>query len=410
MTWTMILAMLGEAWKAMGANRLRTLLTMLGMVIGVGAVVLMMSIGQGAQYAIKQTIAAMGSNLFILLSGSTSAGGVRSGSGGGYTLNAGDAEAIAELPGVQAVAPIHPGSAQIVYGPNNWNTSVIGTTPGYLDARSWPVTSGTAFTDSDVRSATRVALIGRTAAQNLFGDEDPVGKTIRIRQSPFVILGTLALKGQGMDGRDQDDTLIIPLTTAQRQVFGSQFPGSVRMVMVQTATQEIMPSVEKSMTELLRQRHRIREGMDNDFFLRNLTAAADSAAESTRIMSLLLGAIASVSLLVGGIGIMNIMLVSVTERTREIGIRMAVGARERDILLQFLLEAIIISVVGCFIGLLLGIVGALLTNALTGTMVIISLSSVVVAFSVAATVGVFFGFYPARKAAQLDPIEALRYQ
>jgi putative ABC transport system permease protein len=406
----MILAMLGEAWRAMGANRLRTMLTMLGMVIGVGAVVLMMSIGQGAQYAIKQTIAAMGSNLFILLSGSTSAGGVRSGGGGNFTLTVSDIDAIAELPGVETAAPIHPGNAQIVYGPNNWNTSIIGTTPQYLDARSWPVISGSAFTDSDVRSATRVALVGKTVAENLFGDEDPVGKTFRIRQSPFVVLGMLATKGQGMDGRDQDDTIIIPLTTAQRQVFGTQFPGSVRMAMVQTTSQEVMPEVDKSMTELLRQRHRIREGMDNDFFLRNLTAAADSAAESTRVMSLLLGAIASVSLLVGGIGIMNIMLVSVTERTREIGIRMAIGAREKDILLQFLLEAIIISVLGCFIGLLLGIASALLANALTGTMVIISGSSVIVAFSVAATVGIFFGFYPARKAARLDPIEALRYQ
>jgi putative ABC transport system permease protein len=406
----MILIMLGEAWRAMGANRLRTLLTMLGMVIGVGAVVLMMAVGQGAQYAIKQTIAAMGSNLFVLLSGSSTAGGVRSGGGGNLTLTASDAEAIAELPGVQAVAPIHPGSAQIVYGPNNWNTAIIGSTPSYLDARSWPISTGAAFTNSDVRSATRVALIGKTAAQNLFGDDDPVGKTIRIRQSPFVILGTLAEKGQGMDGRDQDDTIIIPLTTAQRKVFGSQVPGSVRMVMVQTTTQEIMPTVEKSMTELLRQRHRIRDGMDNDFSLRNLTAAADSAEESTRVMSMLLGAIASVSLLVGGIGIMNIMLVSVTERTREIGIRMAIGARQKDILMQFLLEAIVISVLGCLIGLLLGIGGALLTESLTGTVVIISANSILVAFSVAATVGIFFGYYPARKAAQLDPIEALRYQ
>ena len=406
----MMLAMLGETWRAMGANRLRTLLTMLGMVIGVGAVVLMMSIGEGAQYAVKQSIAAMGSNLFILISGSTTSGGVRSGGGGGYTLNVEDANAIAELPGVQAVAPIQTGRAQVVYGPNNWNTSVLGTTPDYLEARSWPIASGDAFTDSDVRTGTRVALVGKTVADNLFGDENPVGKTIRIQQSPFVVLGTLAVKGQGMDGRDQDDTIIIPLTTAQRQVYGSQFPGSVRMMMVQSTTQEIMPEVEKSMTQLLRQRHRIREGMDNDFFLRNLTAAADSAAESTRVMSLLLGAIASVSLLVGGIGIMNIMLVSVTERTREIGIRMAIGAREKDILLQFLLEAIIISVVGCFIGLLLGIGGALMTNSLTGTMVIISGSSVIVAFSVAAAVGIFFGFYPARKAARLDPIEALRYQ
>ncbi len=239
----MTLAMLSEAWRAMGANRMRTVLTMLGMVIGVSAVVLMMSIGQGAQYAVQQSISAMGSNLFILLSGHTSTGGLRSASGEAHTLTIEDAVAIAELPGVTVSAPIHPGSAQIVYGPNNWNTSVIGTTPAYLDARSWPVVSGSTFTASDVRSATRVALIGQTTAQNLFGDEDPVGKTLRIGQSPFTILGVLSLKGQGMDGRDQDDSILIPLTTAQRTVFGTPFPGTVRMIMVQADSLSIMPSV-----------------------------------------------------------------------------------------------------------------------------------------------------------------------
>ncbi len=406
----MLGAMLGEAWHAMGANRMRTILTMLGMVIGVGSVVIMMAIGQGAQYAVAQTISTMGSNLYIVISGSTSAAGVRSGSGGGPTLNVSDADAIAELDGVTHVAPIHQGTQQLVFGPNNWSSLVVGTTPAYLDARSWTIVNGYNFSESDVRSASRVALIGKTAAENLFGDDDPVGKTIRIRQSPFTIVGVLGSKGQSLDGRDQDDTLIIPLTTAQRKVFGTPFQGSVRVVMVQAASSEAMPMVEKTVTALLRQRHRIRDDMDNDFFIRNLAAVADSAAATTRVMSLLLGAIASVSLLVGGIGIMNIMLVSVTERTREIGIRLAVGARQRDILTQFLLEALLISVAGCLIGLMLGIGGALLTNAITDMVIVISGSSVLVAFAVAAGVGVFFGFYPARKAAALDPIEALRYQ
>jgi len=406
----MLTAMLGEAWRAMGANRLRTFLTMLGMVIGVGAVVLMLAIGQGAQYAVAQSINSMGSNLFIVLSGFTNAGGVRSGSGNAPTLTVTDAEAITELDGVETAAPVHQGSAQLVYGSSNWNSYVIGTTPAYLDVRSWALVDGSPFTDSDLRASTRVALIGKTTAQNLFGAENPTGKTLRIGQAPFLILGVLAPKGQSLDGRDQDDVLIVPLTTAQRKLFGTPFQGSVRAIMVKAAAPEVMPSVENSMNALLRQRHRIRPGQDDDFNVRNLTAVADSAAETTRIMSLLLGAIASVSLLVGGIGIMNIMLVSVTERTREIGIRMAIGAREKDILTQFLLEAIVISIAGCLIGLLLGIGGAVLTNLLTGTAVIISGSSVIVAFSVAAGVGIFFGYYPARKAARLDPIEALRYQ
>ena len=407
----MLKAMLGEAWHAMGANRLRTALTMLGMVIGVGSVVLMMAVGQGAQYAVAQTISTMGSNLYVILSGWTQSSGVRSGGGFGFTLKVADAEAITELDDITFVAPVHQQTKQVIYNSKNWNASIIGTTSAYLDARAWSLVSGHGFGESDVRSATRVALIGKTVVDNLFDPgEEPVGKTIRIGNTPFIIIGMLAAKGQNLDGRDQDDTIIIPLTTAQRKVFGIPFAGSVRSIIVQAASAESMPSVEKSITALLRQRHRLREDQDDDFYIRNLAAAADSAAETTRVMSMLLGAIASVSLLVGGIGIMNIMLVSVTERTREIGIRMAIGARQKDILTQFLLEAIMISITGCLIGLILGIGGALLVNALTNMVIVISGGSVLVAFAVAAGVGVFFGFYPARKASALDPIEALRYQ
>jgi len=403
--------MLSEAWHAMVANRLRTFLTMLGMVIGVGAVVLMMAIGQGAQQAIKKSIDSMGSNLFIVLSGSSNSMGTRTGSGNAATLNINDAYAVADLTDVLMVAPINTGNAQIVYSGNNWNTSVIGTTPNYFNIRNWNVDEGYAFTDSDIRSATRVALIGKTVAENLFSDEiDPVGKTIRIKNNPFIILGVLERKGQSLDGRDQDDTVIVPITTAQRKVFGNQIPGSVRMVMAQAKSEKVMSIAEDSINGLLRQRHNIRESMDNDFSVRNLTAMANTAAETTKTMSMLLGAIASISLLVGGIGIMNIMLVSVTERTREIGIRMAIGAREKDILLQFLLEACAISIVGCMIGVLLGLGGAYMIEKAFGLEIVVSTNSILLAFSVAASVGVFFGFYPASKAAKLNPIEALRYQ
>ena len=403
--------MLSEAWHAMSANRLRTFLTMLGMVIGVGAVILMMAIGEGAQQSIKRSIDSMGSNLFVILSGSSSTSGSRSGSGNSSALNINDANAVGDLEDIAAIAPISTGNAQIIFSGNNWNTSIIGTSPTYFSIRGWNVDSGELFSDADIRSANRVALIGKTVAENLFGDDiDPIGKTIRIKKSPFTILGVLESKGQSFDGRDQDDTIIVPITTAQRKLFGNQIPGSVRMIMAQAKSEKYMGVAEDAINDLIRQRHNIRENAESDFSVRNLTAMAKTASDTAKTMSMLLGAIASISLLVGGIGIMNIMLVSVTERTREIGIRMAIGAREKDILLQFLLEACVISIVGCVIGVGLGLGGALLVKKMVGAEILISMQSIVLAFSVAASVGVFFGYYPASKAAKLHPIEALRYQ
>jgi putative ABC transport system permease protein len=407
----MFFSMLSEAWHAMSANRLRTFLTMLGMVIGVGAVILMMAIGEGAQQSIKRSSDSMGSNLFVILSGSSSTSGSRSGTGNSSALNMNDANAVGDLEDIAAIAPISTGNAQIIFSGNNWNTSIIGTSPTYFSIRGWNVDSGELFSDADIRSANRVALIGKTVAENLFGDDiDPIGKTIRIKKSPFMILGVLESKGQSFDGRDQDDTIIVPITTAQRKLFGNQIPGSVRMIMAQAKSEKYMGVAEDAINDLIRQRHNIRENAESDFSVRNLTAMAKTASETAKTMSMLLGAIASISLLVGGIGIMNIMLVSVTERTREIGIRMAIGAREKDILLQFLLEACVISIVGCVIGVALGLGGALLVKKMVGAEILISMQSIVLAFSVAATVGVFFGYYPASKAAKLHPIEALRYQ
>ena len=406
----MIGAMLNEAWISMWANRLRTILTMLGMVIGVSAVIVMQAVGQGAQQQVRESIESMGSNLLMVLSGSATSGGVRRESGGIPTLTIADAESIGELPLIAGAAPTVSESAQVIYGARNWSTQITGTTPSYFTVRNWDFAEGGPFTDSDLRSVTRVAILGKTVADNLFGDENPLGKTIRIKNSPYIVLGVLSAKGQSLMGRNQDDVILIPITTAQRKLASSQVVGSVRFIMVHVGSAEAMTKAEQDIVDLLRQRHRIREGAANDFTVSNLTAMANTAAETTAVMSLMLGIIASISLLVGGIGIMNIMLVSVTERTREIGIRMAIGARGRDIMLQFLLEAIIISIFGCLIGVILGVGGALAANEMTDIRVVITLSSILLAFTVATAVGVFFGWYPARQAARLRPIDALRFQ
>lgn len=399
-----------EAWRALTVNRLRTILTMLGMVIGVGAVVLMLAIGQGTQHTVNQSIASMGSNLLVIMPGTATSGGVRFGGGTTPTLTIKDSEALMSLPSLKAVAPIYTGSAQIAFGSNNWNTTVFGSTPDWLVVREWGIEQGQPFTQADVRGANKVALVGQTVVKNLFGNDDPVGKTIRIKNMPFLVVGILEEKGQGLDGRDQDDMILIPLSTSQSKLFGNPFPGTVRFIMAQAKSADVLEEAETDINQLLRQRHRIVDGAENDFNVRNLSAMAQMAAMAAGVLSLMLGAIASISLVVGGIGIMNIMLVSVTERTREIGIRMAIGARQRDILWQFLVEAIMICTLGGVLGLMIGIGGAWLIGELTGTVTVVTGLSVALAFVFSAGTGIFFGFYPARKAALMKPVDALRYE
>lgn len=399
------------SFRALRVNKMRSALTMLGIIIGVGAVIAMIAIGTGASKRIAEQISSMGSNLLMILPGATTAGGVRMGAGTQPTLNMADADAILkECPAVSDVAPVLNGVAQIVYGHQNWSTGVLGTTSGMLNVRDWPLAAGRSFTQQDVKSATKVCLLGQTVVENLFGDMDPVGQIIRIKKIPFTVVGVLGSKGQSPQGQDQDDTIHVPVTTAQKKLFGTTFPGMVRIIMVKGKSADTLPAAEKQITELLRQRHRIGPKQDNDFTVRNLTQVMQTAEQSTKVMALLLGAIASVSLLVGGIGIMNIMLVSVTERTREIGIRMAIGAKTWDIRLQFIIEALILSLIGGVAGIIAGISGSKIITLFAGWSTIVSPFSVFIAFGFSGLVGIFFGFYPAYKASLLDPIEALRYE
>jgi putative ABC transport system permease protein len=403
-----ILATLKIAGRALRRNKLRTLLTMLGMIIGVGAVIAMVGIGNGAKSQIEAQIASMGQNVVLVFSGSFSRGGVRSGWGGAGTLTIEDAEGILrEIPGVTAVSPEIRSRAQIAAGSQNWNTQILGESPEYFDIRQWPIIAGSSFSAQDVRSANKVAVIGKTIADELFPGEDPIGQIVRVKNVPFIISGMLNPKGLSVQGQDQDDLIIIPYTSAMKRVQRVTTLGSI---IVQAAKPSLLSPVQQQIIELLRQNHKITPGRDDDFTVRNQQEIAEMATAQSKTMTLLLAAIAMVSLVVGGIGIMNIMLVSVTERTREIGIRMAIGARGRDILLQFLIEAVTLSAIGGILGIACGFGVSQLIAAKTSWPTLVPSEWVICAFFVSAAVGIFFGFYPARKASQLDPIDALRYE
>jgi len=399
------------ALKAILVNKMRSALTMLGIIIGVGAVITMIAVGSGARQRISEQISSMGSNLIMILSGATTQGGIRMGHGTQPTLTFADAQAIQrECPAVKYTAPTHGGTAQVIYGNQNWSTAITGTTPEMLYVRDWNLEDGRNFNEDDIKGAGKVCLIGKTVVENLFGGINPMGQIVKIKKVPFTIIGVLERKGQSPTGQDQDDVIYIPITTSQKKIFGTQFPGSVRIIMVKTWSSDLLHDAEVQITNLLRQRHRLGPHQENDFTLRNLTQMMEAQEQSAKVMTLLLGAIASVSLLVGGIGIMNIMLVSVTERTREIGIRMAVGAKTWDIRLQFIIEALTLSLIGGIVGIIVGVTSSELLTYTAGWKTSLSLYSIIFAFGFSALVGVFFGFYPAYKASMLKPIDALRYE
>lgn len=398
------------AFRALARNKMRSALTMLGVIIGVASVIAMVSIGQGAQASVQSQIANVGTNLLFIRAGSMNTGGVRSGTdqGGTNTLTVEDIEAIRrEVPSIAMASPSVMARSQIVFGNQNWNTQVQGVNEQFLDIRKWKIESGTFFTEGDVRTAARVVVIGKTIADNLFPGMDPVGQMLRVRELPFRVVGVLAPKGQDAQGRDQDDLCMAPYTTVQKKLLAITY---VQFANASAISPEATKTAEQQITDLLRQRHKLAPNQENDFSVRNMTDVAEAADETNRIMTLLLGSIAGVSLLVGGIGIMNIMLVSVTERTREIGIRMAIGARSSVVQTQFLIESIVLSLAGGFIGIALGVAISVLIPKLLEWPTLISPTAILGSVVFSAAVGIIFGFFPARKAAGLDPIEALRYE
>jgi putative ABC transport system permease protein len=406
-------ALLRVALRAVAVNKLRSALTMLGIIIGVAAVIVMIAVGAGARARVEAQIQSLGANLLLILSGARTQGGVRLGVGSNYTLSEDDAIAVNREIAEALAAPALRGGAQVIWGNANWSTQIYGTTPDYLEVRQWRLEAGRVFEPAEMAGAGKVCVVGQTVVRELFGGTDPLGQVIRIKRVPFRVVGILGAKGQSVMGTDQDDIILVPIATARSRVLGTvnlAKQRAVSTIWVKVADGYDTRAVEAQVRALLRQRHRLPPGADDDFSLRNLAEFMAAREASSRVLALLLAAVASVSLVVGGIGIMNIMLVSVTERTREIGLRMAVGARTRDILGQFLVEAVTLSLIGGLAGVLLGVAGALAVAKLAGWEVLLSGEAVVLAVGFAFVIGVFFGFYPARRAARLDPVEALRFE
>ena len=397
------------AVRALERNKMRSALTILGIIIGVGAVICTVAIGEGASQQVQQQILNLGDNLLFISAGSVNRGGVRMGASATKTLTVEDAKAIQEqIPFVKAVSPGVGAPAQVVYGNQNWFTQVNGVSPDYFTIRRWPLVEGSVFSDRDVDSAADVCILGKTVVQNLFSpDEDPIGKTIRVRNLPFVVVGVLAPKGSSPFGQDEDDIILMPFTTVQKKLAGVDW---LQYIMCSATAQAAIPAAEQQITGLLRERHRLRPAEDNDFSVTGSDSLAQAQAQSSQVMTMLLASIASVSLLVGGIGIMNIMLVSVTERTREIGVRMAVGATEHDVQMQFLSEAMVLSVIGGAAGVAAGVAGSMLISNMLRWPTSVPPTAIAIAVAFSGAIGVFFGYYPARKAAHLDPIEALHYE